>query len=639
MCGIAGILAREAAADLTGPLSAMVRALRHRGPDDCGVERPAGANGPSVALGHARLAIIDLSPEARQPMTDAETGNRIVYNGEIYNFREIRDELERAGARLRTRSDTEVVLKAYAAWGEGCLERLRGMFAFAIWDAGHRTLFAARDRLGKKPFYWFEGGGRFFFASEVRALLASSLVPRRPSLAGLSSFLSFGSVYDPDTMIDGVRALGAGHFLRWRNGRVEEAEYWNPADAARGGVEADRALAEADRGRTLSEVREQVKQAVRLRLVSDVPVGVFLSGGIDSSLVTAILSEGGSSRPSTFSVVFEEQEFDERPFSREIARRFRTDHHELTLSADGLAEAIPDAVRAMDQPTIDGLNTFVISREARRAGLKVAISGIGGDEVFGGYSTFATVPRLRRFASAWNLLPASVRSLAAGAFESLAPVGDATAKMAWWMRSNGEPVDSCVLARSLFLPPQVAELRSAGGQGQNEEWRAEVAQDVERATLLDPVNRVSYMELRGYLRNTLLRDTDFMSMSQGLEVRAPFLDHRLVESVLRIPGRWKMGGSSPKRLLVEAFEGMLPDEVVLRKKRGFTFPFERWMRTGLRPEIDAALAGGEPGALAALVDVTVARRTWHRFLEGRTSWSRPWALYVLDRWCREYLAR
>ena len=380
-----------------------------------------------------------------------------------------------------------------------------------------------------------------------------------------------------------------------------------------------------------------LEEAVRSQLVSDVPVGVFLSGGIDSSALVSILSRSGVTA-STFSIVFREADFSEAQHSRAIAAKFHTDHHEINVSQSDVLAAIPDALGAMDLPTIDGINTFFVSRETRRAGVKVALSGLGGDEVFAGYSSFRNVPRMERFAQFWKHLPNVVRGPAASAFAGLSTKNDQNRKLASLARDNGRVLHPYFLSRMLFTPGQ-RDLLFPEADKPAAELAAESQRDsLERALPLDAVNRVSYLESRCYMLNTLLRDADFMSMSQGLEVRVPLIDHQLAKAVLSLPGASKLNGT-PKKLLVNALLGSLPDEIVHRPKRGFTLPFEHWLRQELRAEIEPVLGRkriGE-GPLGGLLDANYVDNIWREFLRGETSWSRPWSLYVLQRWCELHL--
>ncbi|HYM79340.1 MAG TPA: asparagine synthase (glutamine-hydrolyzing) [Candidatus Dormibacteraeota bacterium] len=636
MCGIFGIVARNAQIP-AGLLERGTQSLAHRGPDDSGtiLLRDAVPDATQIGLGNRRLAILDLSPLAHQPMCDAETGNWIVYNGEIYNFRDVRAELARLGTSFISHSDTEVVLKAYARWGEECLTKFRGMFAFAIWDGGRHRLFVARDPMGIKPLYYAAAGPYFVFASEIRTLLGTDLLRPRIDPAGLENFLTFGSAYDPLTLVDGIRALPAGHVLVWEGGALRQSAYWDLIDEPAAGARADQptndeALASAD-------LRPILEEAVRMQLVSDVPVGVFLSGGIDSSALVSILSRDGVT-PSTFSIVFREADFSEAEHSRAIAAKFHTDHHEINASQADVLAAIPDALRAMDLPTMDGVNTYFVSRETRKAGVKVALSGLGGDEVFAGYSSFRTIPRMERIARMWKHVPDIGRGGVASAFGALAPASDQNRKLALLMLDNEEALHPYFVSRMLFTPEQRSLLLRKTDNAISALASASQRDCLNRSLRLDPVNRVSYLESRCYMLNTLLRDADFMSMSQGLEVRVPLIDHQLAKAVLGLPGKWKLNGT-PKKLLVESLQGSLPDEIVHRPKRGFTLPFEHWMREELRPEIEPVLDAKrvDCGPLGDLLSGGEVQRIWREFLAGTVSWTRPWSLYVLQRWCELHL--
>src|SRR5579863_7957415 len=441
MCGIFGIVANGQRIP-DGVLERGTHSLAHRGPDDSGtiLLHDTLPDPVAIGLGNRRLAILDLSPLAHQPMHDPETGNWIVYNGEIYNFRDIRKEIEESGTNFASHSDTEVVLKAYARWGESCLTKFRGMFAFAIWDVSQHRLLLARDPMGIKPLYYAHSGSYFLFASEVRTLLGTGMIPRQIDHAGLINFLTFGSAYDPHTLIQGVKALPPGHTLTWEGGSLRQSQYWDLSGQF--GEES------GNQATGTAHLKLLLEDAVRGQLVSDVPVGVFLSGGIDSSALVSILSRGGVT-PSTFSIVFREADFSEAQHSRAIAAKFRTDHHEINVSQTDVLAAIPDALCAMDLPTMDGINTFFVSREARRAGVKVALSGLGGDEVFAGYSTFRTVPRMERFAKKWNQIPGEVRSPLAAAFRAVAPESDQNRKLASLAENNGRVLHPYFLSRML----------------------------------------------------------------------------------------------------------------------------------------------------------------------------------------------
>ncbi len=627
MCGIVGILARNAtvAPEL---LERATLSLAHRGPDDSGtvVIRETNPEPVEIGLGSRRLAILDLSPMGHQPMQDEESGNWIAYNGEIYNFLEIREKLVSAGVRFRGHSDTEVLLKAYRCWGESCFTRFRGMFAFAIWDAKRHKLLVARDPMGIKPLYYYSSPQHLLFASELRTLLGTGLVPRRLDHAGLISYLTFGSIYEPTTLIEGVRLLAPGHYLTWENGSLRDAAYWELKP------DAEHHASEAQRTQLQDEVYATLDEAVRMQMVSDVPVGVFLSGGIDSSSLAGILSRGGS-KISTFSIVFREADYSEAEYSRAVAQKFGTDHHEITVSQQDALNAIPGTVQAMDQPTIDGFNTYLVSQHTRAAGIKVALSGLGGDELFAGYSTFHTVPRMERFSQLWRHVPYVARRPLADAFALLAPDNDQNRKLAGLARANGNLLHPYFLSRMLFTPEQREGLLASPEPKAQGRANSPLAESLGQTAGLDPINRVSYLESRCYMLNTLLRDSDVMSMAHGLEIRVPLIDHLLAAKLLALPGAWKMDAHTPKPLLTGALRGALPDQIVHRHKRGFTLPFEHWLRGKLRPELDTVLGRVASGPLASVLSPAGAGNIWKDFQRGATSWSRPWSLYVLQRWC------
>ncbi len=633
MCGIVGILARKTQIP-PAVLEQATRSLAHRGPDDSGTVllKETQPEPVEIGLGHRRLAILDLSPLGHQPMQDPVTGNWIVFNGEIYNFRELQKELESAGVEFKSHSDTEVILAAYRVWGESCLTRLGGMFAFALWDAPRKRLLLARDPMGIKPLYYHQSEQTFIFASEVRTLLRTGLVPRKADPTGVLSYLAFGSVYEPWTIVEGVRAVPPGHVLTVENGAVSSREYWN---ALRSSLRAESESRSGNGVATADQLPAILRDAVLSHLVSDVPVGMFLSGGIDSSALVAVLSHNGV-RANTFSLVFQEEEFNEGEYSREIARRFGTDHHEISVSQQDTLAVLPEALCAMDQPTIDGINTYLVSAKTRAAGLKVALTGLGADEMFAGYSNFRRVPRMEAFSKRFGRLPRLARRPLSASVALFAGKGDRSRKLAELAAGHDSVVHPYFLVRTLFGAAEREALFSAPDyQGSQQSLDRVLRESVSESQSLDPVNRVSYLESHWYMRNTLLRDSDFMSMAHGLELRVPFLDRTLVEACFRVPGEKKLQGDLPKSLLLASLGVELPREVVNRPKRGFTLPFERWLRGEMRPVVEYALLKSNWDQTS--ISVNAVREAWNRFLSGETSWSRPWSLFVLQRWCEQNL--
>lgn len=632
MCGIAGIIAN--ATDLEQRLQRMSEAIAHRGPDDQGCQVWPARDSIQTAVAHRRLSIIDLSAAGRQPMTTSDGRYSIVYNGEIYNYLDLRQALEERGAQFRTNTDTEVLLELYRAHGAECLDSLRGMFAFALRDNESGDVFLARDRLGVKPLYYYAEGGVFLFCSELLGLLAAGLAPRVLDAVSLDSYLSFGAVQEPRTIIEGVRSLPPAHFMVvGADGQVREKKcYWRLPEA-RHDISRDEAIA---------RTRELLEESVRLHLAADVPLGAFLSSGMDSASIVALMSKHASGRVKTFTVCFEEREFSEDRLARKVAERHHTEHREIVLSDAEMLASLPEAISAIDQPTIDGVNTWVIARATRRAGVTVALSGLGGDELFGGYPSFRRARKLEQYGAPMGWLnPASRRRLArlaAGVLGDSLPsqkaasvISAGTDSLAAYAGMRGlfsrTSRNSLISARvrggartpsDYELPPETIELVRAGeGNG-------------------DVFNRISRYEMSLYMANMLLRDTDAMSMSSALEVRVPLLDHKLVEWVYSLPGAIKTG-RHPKQLLAEAMGADLPAEISDRKKTGFALPFERWIRTSLKQFVSDALNDTEAVLSAGLNPAEVVNVV-DRFERGSrsTSWSRVWGLAVLVDWSRRH---
>ena len=568
-----------------------------------------------VFLGNTRLAIIDPSAAGHQPMNDPKNGNWITYNGEVYNFKDLRREID--GVRWFSNTDTEVVLRAYRKWGIDAFRRMRGMFALAIWDTEKQELVLARDALGIKPLYYHVATNKFVFASELRALLASEFVPRRLSADGVDSFLSSGSVASPLTLVDGIKQLLPGHCLHVKADEAGKIALIETEFTVSNGEHT-----ESSRDEAVARLRSELEESVRLHLVSDVPLGVFLSGGMDSSALVALMHRINE-RPKTFSVVFDESTFTEAPFSRAVAERFNTDHTEIRLSSDRLIQVLPDAIAAIDQPTMDGINTFVVSKAVKDAGITVALSGLGGDELFAGYPSFRRAARLA------GISFTSKRVLRAAAGVGKVASNASVRHHKFWQLANsdGRPEDVYRISRQLFSTESVLQIT-----GRKIDVDAKNGNHNSR----DVINTISTLELKGYMTNTLLRDTDAMSMAHSLEVRVPFVDAQVVDYVLLLPGEWKLSAKNlaPKPLLAEAVSDLLPRDFLARPKMGFTLPFEKWLQRNLRAEVSSVLEDS-PRLSAAGLNVQAVQKIWRNFLEKprAVGWSRPWSLYVLAKWC------
>jgi asparagine synthase (glutamine-hydrolysing) len=612
MCGISGLASVSAnIEDAVESVERMTSRESHRGPDGSGCD-VANQSNPTLVLGHRRLAIIDLTEAGHQPMVDAETGNSITFNGEIFNFRELRQSLQATGAQFQSQSDTEVILKLYAQRGIEGLGDLRGMFALAIWDAYEERLLIARDQVGIKPlYYWHDAtSGDLLFASEVRALLASEQVPRKLDHDGLFSYLSYGSVQEPNTLVQQVWSLLPGHVMTWQNGKISTRRYWHPLEDME------------ERPVDLPQIKALLSDAVERQLMADVPLGAFLSGGIDSTAIVALMKQH-SEQVKTFSIIFDETEFDERDYARAAAKHVGVEHHELLLNAALVKQTLTAAIGAFDMPSMDGLNTYFVSKVTREAGVTVALSGVGGDELFGGYNGYHKSLQVERWQKSLSFIP---RPLARAAGELSLRVTESDK-----VQRIGEIISSDLhgyfISRKLFSNHQVQQICSIDIQPKGA-WLSRFAQLTEDAETLDPINRAAYFELQTYMLSTLLRDTDQMSMAHGLEVRVPLLDHMLVEHMLKIGGREKLAVNHPKPLLSKPLGHLLPDECVFRKKQGFEFPFSRWLREALHDEIESSfLENPHP-----LFNATQLKSMWVRFQQGKLGWSRIWTLFVLQQW-------
>ena len=624
MCGIAGVHGwdKERAAQACARMN---QVQEHRGPDDEGIWTET--NG--VALAHRRLSILDPTPAGHQPWL-AENGDALVFNGEIYNFKELASELEQLGEHFKTDSDTEVLMSALKTWGMDALHRLNGMFAFAWWNAEQEELFIARDRMGIKPIYWAQVDDGVVFASEIRAILASGAVEKKLNRIAIVDFLRYGTVHAPDTLIEGVQLLPAGHWLCFQDADVRQKRWWSVGD------EVAQVAPWENREQAVSVVREQLTNAVQLRMRSDVPLGAFLSGGIDSSAVVGLMQEVSERPISTFSVTFNEGEFDESPWSRLVAKRFGTDHHEIRLTSDHFLDQVPAALEAMDHPSGDGPNTFVVSEATKAAGITVALSGLGGDELFAGYPVFQRSRQLmdKRWLGSW---PVGLRSLVGGVYAGLKGTVSARKQAAILAGDYFDLEHTYPLSRQLFLEDDLRRILKGSTKIHGNRVHGWLSEEIAPGTKgfdLPFYSKVSVAELGTYLGHTLLRDTDQMSMAHALEVRVPFLDHRLVATALSIPDSWKEP-SSPKKLLTDALGALLPDGVINRQKMGFVLPWETWMRGPLKPLCEQGL-----NALHRLecLNGRELDGLWAAFLRGdkRVNCTRVWMLVTLGNWMNRH---
>ena len=628
----------------------MAAAMRHRGPDEEGFLL-GDSRAPGLALGMRRLSIIDLAG-GHQPVWNETKDVTVVFNGELYNYRDLRARLALCGHRFATQSDTEMLVHAWEEWGEDALNELRGMFAFALLDLRERyatapILFLARDPLGIKPLYYTQTPEGFAFASEVRALLAGGAAPKVLSKDALTSYLLFGSVSEPVTLIEGVFSLPPGHRIllhvpeRRRTPRARQ--WWDPANSpAARDTRKPRDLASAARN-----LRPMLESAVQAHLIADVPVGLFLSSGLDSGAIAALAAKAQAGIQS-FTLTFPGTAFDEAELAGVIAKRWGTNHTEVPLRGNSIVERLDEAIAAMDQPTMDGVNSYFVSWAARRVGLKVALSGLGGDELFAGYSTFADTPKVSRLIRTAWFVPAMVRQMSASLVGALAGnrgSPDAGRKAAAaWLHPDALP-HPYFFTRALFplgklekiIEPRFRpSMVAADGVTLEPTWLGWLQRAADEARKLPPVAGISWMEMRSYMASTLLRDTDSVSMAQSLEVRVPLLDTPLVEFIGALPDEARRRPGVQKALLVGAIGNLLPEKILAQKKRAFTLPWEQWLRGPLRVKLEASFA--DPATpLAPALRAGGMQGVWNDFLAANTTWSRPWALYVLNEWCRRHL--
>jgi asparagine synthase (glutamine-hydrolysing) len=615
----------------------MRAAIDHRGPDDRATMFIDSSRGTHpLGLAHTRLAIIDTSPAGRQPMRDAE-GAWITFNGEIYNFAQVRGDLERAGKPCGGRTDTEVILRGHAAWGPGVVDRLRGMFAWALADPAEGTVWLCRDRLGIKPLYFSRPpGGGLLFASEVRALVAAGpvLMPARVSPAAVESFLAQGMVCGYESIVEGVKQLppGTSMMVDWEGREIFTKRYWQlPFDEG--------PAVWVSRDDAVERLGQRLREAVECHLIADVPVGLFLSGGVDSSAVATIATEV-SARDSvrTLALGFDQPQFDESEEAARIAYELGAEHRNVRLTGGEMLSDIGEVFRAMDQPTVDGFNTYFVSRAARRSGLTVALSGLGGDELFGGYATFRDVPRAVAMAQmAQRLLGTGDR---AGRSHLRSPMGGRGALKFTEMFSRTPSFSSMyLLRRELFLAAERRLLHPLPDRSSAESgvplWELDDLSSL--ASLADPANTVSAFELAHYLRYMLLRDSDVFSMAVGLELRVPLLDHLFVEAAVPLPGRWKRNeGRRAKPLLLDAVGPKLPSWVGAQRKRGFTFPWRAWLMGPLQERAHRALANRDVWRTVG-IDEAKPEEMWFRFLgnDARVGASQIMALWVLAEYAQK----
>jgi asparagine synthase (glutamine-hydrolysing) len=620
MCGIAGIASTDPSPQYILAVESMAAAIRHRGPDSSGVQDFGGC-----VLGNTRLAIVDLSERGHMPMCNEDSTVWITYNGECYNADELRPQLVAKGHRFRSTTDTEVIVHLYEEYGDRCVEYLRGMFAFAIWDARAKKLLLGRDRLGIKPLYYASDAKKIIFASELKALLASELVPRKLDPAGIRAFMQLGHIPAPWTAIQNVKPLEPGHIGIWQNGNFRARRYWQlPSSTTAHANETPETIADT--------LRELLIQSSRQQLMSDVPIALFLSGGVDSAVLGSLMQHAGANKITALTIGFEEKSFDESESSARTAEVLGISRRVIRLPASQMAESLDHAFWAMDQPTVDGLNAYWISRAAGEAGFKVALSGQGGDELFGGYQSALWFNRFSHWAD-W-LQPFS-KNVGRGLLDHK-QFPFRWRKISYLVGSDDPFVAAQLAVRVLFLESDVRDLLCPAFTDAGASEAAEHIQYWANQTTGQGLQeRVSFLDFPAHLEARLLRDGDAMSMAHSLEIRPVLLDHAIVEYVMSLPPEQRL---QKKQLLLNAMRGIFPEalasDLATRPKRTFTFPFARWLGNDLRSTISETF---EPERLAVggVLEPHAVQSLWQRYLRTPESvgWSRLWTVFVLARWC------
>jgi asparagine synthase (glutamine-hydrolysing) len=606
-------------------LRQMCDLIGHRGPDGDGFW-----NDGIVGLGHRRLAVIDLSPAGRQPMTTADGDLVITFNGEIYNFLDLRRDLETRGHRFRSRTDTEVILAAYREWGVECLAQFRGMFAFALWDVTERTLFVARDRVGKKPLHYLLDDDGVAFASEPKAFLADSTFQPRPNPQAISAYLAYQYVPSPLSAFEGVSKLPPGHFMLVRDGKVRVERYWKLSYAKKRQFTEPQAC---------EELLERLREAVRLRLISDVPLGVFLSGGVDSSAIVALMASLSNAPVKTFSIGFDEKDFDELPYARLVAERFATDHHEFIVRPDA-RDIFSKLVWHYNEPYADpsAIPTYYLAELARRH-VTVALNGDAGDENFAGYRRYIIPKRAERF----DRLPRAVRH-AVGTLVRRAPVPRRSDSVLYrgrrWLRTLSDTPAGRNSRHAMVFDPDLkadvcdpAFVASTGAAGPG----AFLVEAFEASDAPDAVDALLDVDVAYYLPDCLLVKVDIATMAHGLEGRSPMLDHEFMEFAAGLPSHFKLRGATTKYILKNAVRDLLPTDIIDRPKKGFSVPLESWFRNELRELSGDLLLDGKLAA-RGYFRLGMVEHLLDEHWRGVARWENQlWSLLMLEFWHRMFI--
>lgn len=624
MCGINGFISNTFSVDQKKEIvQKMNVSLSHRGPDNDGLW-----SDDLIALGHRRLSIIDLSSDGNQPFFSTDKRYVIIYNGELYNYKELKLELQRASQGsndkpyfFKTNTDTEVVLAAFIRYGTKCLQLFNGMYAFAIYDTLEKKLTVARDRLGVKPLYYYYGEEGFLFSSEIRPIIQSKIKTFSLNKDVLAEYIMYQTVYAPNTIVKSVKMLLPGNYLEYQNNTASVAEYYSLNNFTK-------TITDLSYPETCAKVNELLTQSVHQRLVADVPFGAFLSGGIDSSAIVGLMSKVSSEKIQTFNISFDESEFSESKYAKLIAKKFNTQHHEIKLTPQDFLHQLPEALAAMDHPSGDGPNTYVVSKATKQAGVTMALSGIGGDEIFAGYDVFKRMMELQK--KSWmNALPLFSRKLTGYAIQKRKKT-IAGYKIEELLGQQTINFNSAYpLNRSAFTYKELSEFIKNVDPYKNINSIVSKVPQIKDHLL----SSVSISEINTYLQNVLLRDADQMSMAVALEVREPFLDYKLIDFVLGVNDEKKYP-HTPKKLLIDSLGDLLPSEIVNRPKMGFTLPWQIWLKNDLKSFCEKNITEFSNYDFCNKKNV---EDLWKRFLnnDNTVTWSRIWHLVVLNNWIKE----
>lgn len=629
MCGIAGILNFDNTPVNPDIITKMTDVIKHRGPDDEGKYIDF-----NVGLGHRRLSIIDLSAKGRQPMTNEDQTIWIVYNGEIYNYKALNNFLISKGHQIKSNCDTETIIHLYEEYGTNCVTFLRGMFSFAIWDSKRKLLFAAVDRLRIKPFYYTISNNAFLFASELKAILATELIKPKLNYQGIHHYLSLQAIPAPETIYQDIFTLPGGCSLVVKDGNFKVEQYWDiPFDSGSGENFSEDYYKK--------KLYDMVRESVEIRMMSDVPLGAFLSGGIDSSIIVGLMKDMTAGPVKTFTIGYDVggQDWDDTYYADLVSKKFNTDHTQATVTASDILNELKRFVWYLDQPSTDAFNSYFVSQVAAKD-VTVVLCGQGGDELFAGYRTFDLIKLFNNRDRKWEQVPLPLRNLLVNGYSILPSyLGKISAikKMEKFLHSYGSFVKKFGMIRMEMYEEDKHRIYSDffsdqinGADTHNcykkycDSLSAEVAD----------FDKISYLELKMHLGDILMRDVDVMSMAFSLETRIPLIDHKLVEFASTIPNNLKLKNNLKKYILIESMRGILPEEVINRKKRGFAFPFNIWLRNQLKPVVDFVLSKENVEARGLFKYAEVEKLKNQFYTNQRLTYRKVWGLVVLELWLK-----